>query len=167
MVYKANAANISENGLLLSEVGFSPRKKELQVLISLPVFPLFKEFDFANLQSLAHQRFHPKTIRFRAGIVRKEESSSTLLGLNILDIKERDQQVIAQYIEMFSRNLTYLLTLLDNLNTNPENLEKVRTISGFLGYSKHLKISFLREIVESDFFSLQWSQGKPNENIIH
>ena len=87
--------------------------------------------------------------------------------LNILNIKEDDQHKIAQNIETFATNLTYLLVLLDNLNSNTNNLEKVRRISEFLGYSKDLKISLLRENVESDFFSLQWSQRMPDEDFIY
>lgn len=162
-VFKGRALNISEGGLLLEEVGHFPERDEIDFLIKLPQFPLFKNFDYEKLKQYNSETLEAKSVRFKAKMVRKVKIRSTVdelfssqIGIQIQDISNFNQAKVAAYVDTFSSNLIYLLVLLDTLNSDKNNLEKVRIISTFLGYEPREKLSILRLQVEHDYKSLQW-----------
>jgi hypothetical protein len=162
-VFKGKALNISEGGLLLEEVGHFPEVDNIDFLIKLPQFPLFKNFDFDKIASYNSEVLDARVVRFKAKLVRKikiqskvNELFSSQIGLQIQDINSFDKAKVASYVDVFSSNLIYLLVLLDTLNSDKNNLQKVRIISESLGYSPSEKISLLRIQVEHDYKSLQW-----------
>ncbi len=162
-VFKGKAINISEGGMLLGEVGFFPESDSVHFMIRLPQFPLFKNFSSEKVSQYRSELLEAKTVRFKAKMVRKVEIRSKVdelfhsqIGLSILEIKPFDQAKIASYVDVFSSNLIYLLVLLDNINEDRNNLQKIRSLSRLLGYNPFEKISVLRTLIERDYKSLQW-----------
>lgn len=162
-VFKGKAINISEGGMLLDEVGFFPESNEVQFMTKLPQFPLFKNFDTEKLSQYRTELLESKTIRFKAKMVRKIEIRSKVdelfhsqIGLKIEDISKFDQAKVANYVDVFSSNLIYLLVLLDNVDSDRNNLQKLRDLALLLGYDANQKLSMLRLQVEHDYKSLQW-----------
>ncbi len=163
-VFKGKAKNISERGLLLSEIGHFPQTHIISFMTVLPQLPRFKNYDLDKLRSFNPENLVAQVVRFKAQIVRRFEIGSEIdgvflnqIGLSIEQIHPHDQQKINQYVEVFSSNLIYLLVLIDNLNTDKNNLEKFRILSEFLGYNKDEKLALLRKQVEDDYSSLQWN----------
>lgn len=162
-VFKAKSLNISEGGLLLDNVGHFPDASELPFLVSLPLYPLFKNYTLDKIQSYSRELLEHSTIRFQAKMARKigidtkvDGMFTSRIGLEIQEITDFDQAKISEYVDVFSSNLIYLQVLIDSINSDKNNLMKIRRLSSILGYAGNLKISYLRKIVEHDYKSLQW-----------
>lgn len=162
-VFKANSLNISEGGMLLDKVGHFPENSELQFMVNLPQYPLFKNYTLERIQVYSTENLQFKTIRFQAKLVRKIGVDSKVdglftsrIGLQITDIDHIDQEKISHYVDNFSSNLIFLQVLIDSINSDKNNIIKIRALSKILGYASDLKISYLRKIVEHDYKSLQW-----------
>ncbi|MDP7319042.1 MAG: PilZ domain-containing protein [Bacteriovoracaceae bacterium] len=163
LVFKGRAKNISEGGILFEQIGQFFEKENLDFMIKLPEYPLFKNYDLEKLQKFNVENFSVRIIRFQARIVRTIEvdaeqfkSLKTKIALEIMRINPFYQAKIAHYVDVFSSNLIYLQVLIDTLENDKFNLDKIRLISQALGYSPSEKISMLRQYVEHDYKSLQW-----------
>ena len=161
-VFKANSLNISEGGMLLDNVGHFPDAKSLSFMICLPHHPLFKNYNLNKILDYENEFTPHETIRFEAKMVRKIGIDSKVdgmfqsrIGVEIQDINPVDQAKISDYVDVFSSNLIYLQVLIDSINSDKNNLAKIRRVSSILGYAGPLKISYMRKIVEHDYKSLQ------------
>jgi len=162
-VFKAYALNISEGGMLLDQVGHFPDNSVLTFMVNLPQFPQFKNFNLERMQTYSLESMAFKTVRFEARLVRKigvdtkvDGVFTSRIGLQFEEISPFDQAKISNYVDNFSSNLIYLQVLIDSINSDKNNVAKIRTLSKMLGYASDLKISYLRKIVEHDYKSLQW-----------
>ena len=133
------------------------------MMLCLPQLPHFKNFSLEKLKTYNKETLASKVIRFTGQIVRREEYSNrvdgvfdTYIGLQIADIGNIEQKMILDYVDTFTANIVNIIVLLDNLNNDLENIEKLRLICEFLGYNKNEKISILRQILERDYLNLQW-----------
>jgi hypothetical protein len=162
-VLKATAINLSEGGILLSELPSFPESDDVPMLISLPQLPSLKNFSLLKMQTFSKELFPRHVIRARAKLVRRNELSQNLdnifrskFGLEFNRITDHDQKLIEDYVVTFSSNVIYLQTLIDSFNTDEETKLRVRTLAKILGYEDTEKISQLRSLVTHDYKSLQW-----------
>lgn len=162
-VYRNKAINISEGGILLEDVKHFPTDKEISCLAILPQLPMLKNYDFEKLKTFSRDTIPPRFIRFKAKMVRKIEVRNKVkglfginVGLQIVDATAFDKAKISHYVDIFTSNILYLQVLIDSIDNDKINLEKVRLLSTLLGYKPDEKISLLRKKVEEDYLSLQW-----------
>lgn len=162
-VLRGRAINISEGGLYLDRLPSFPAKDEVNLLISIPVVPLFKNFSLLKLHTFTPELYPRNVIRAKAQMVRREELSQDLdnifkarIGLEFTNLSPQALKHVADYVSTFSSNLIYLQTLIDSFNTDDETKARVRVLAKILGYSETEKIAALRSSVTSDYRSLQW-----------
>ncbi len=162
-VLKARAINISEGGILLSEIPRIPRKDEVPVIFALTKLPALKNFSLLKLQTFTYEIFSRHVIRATARIVRREQLSTSLdnifkvrVGLEFVRVSDQDSRCIEEFVGNFTANLIFLQTLLDSFNTSEETRLKARTLAQILGYGETDRIAELRSTVTSDYKGLQW-----------
>lgn len=162
-VFKAHALNISEGGMLLDQIPNFPQGDSVPLMIGLPVHPFFKNFTLEKLKSFSSDLFTTKMVRLRCKVVRTVKASSEVdqvfssrIAVKFTHIDPIVQKMISEYVDIFASNLIFLQVLIDNLNTDPQNLEKLRLLSQILGYEPDMKMAMLRKTVIQDYQSLQW-----------
>lgn len=162
-VFKANAINISEGGILLDQMPHFPSSGEVSLMMSIPQLPALKNFSLFKMQTFSQDLFPHKIIRANATMVRREQSVQTVdnifrskFGLIFSTIAGRDQKIIEEYVSVFASNLVYLQTMIDSFNTDDEVRSKTRVLASILGYKDVEKIALLRALVTHDYRSLQW-----------
>jgi hypothetical protein len=162
-VFKCNAINISEGGLLLDQMPHFPGEGSVPLMLSIPQFPYFKNFSLLKMQTFSHDLFAKKIIRAKAIMVRREQAVQSIdnifrsrFGLMFSDIELKDQKIIDDYVTTFASNLVYLQTMIDSFNTDDEMKFKTRALATILGYKDVEKIALLRALVTHDYRSLQW-----------
>ena len=150
--------------MLLDQVPHFPEPgHSAPLMISLPQYPLFKNFSLERLKSFNDEILRPKVVRLNCEVIRKfgesnsiDEVFSTKVGAKFLDLDTATKKAISSYVDVFAGNLIYLQILLDNMNSDDEGLEKVRELSKILNYDPDMKISQLRKEIHHDYKSLQW-----------
>jgi hypothetical protein len=162
-VFKAQTLNISEGGILLDKLPHFPSREDVPMIISLPQFPYFKNFTLERLKLFTPNFFEAKVLRVKCQMVRRINTTTDInqvfisrIGIKFTEIGRVEQKIIADYVETFSSNLIYLQILLDSIQADKKNLEKVQILSKILGYELDLKIALLRKQVTDDYRSLQW-----------
>lgn len=161
-VFLARTLNISEDGLLVDELPGFPEADEVPLMISVPVFPLFKNLSLLQVQNFTGGMVERRIIRAKARIVRKHELSQNLdnifkakFGLQFAKVRDEEREAIAHYVSTFSSNLIHLQTLIDSFNADETARERTRALKGALGYREE-RIAQLRVEVSHDYQSLQW-----------
>lgn len=161
-VFRGEMINISEDGLLLSELPFFPENDELSLLIPVPHFPLFKNLSDEQLDLLDERSFLRRIIRVRGQIVRKAELERDLsnifkskFGMQFTGASDRDKEIISQYVKNSSSNLVHLQTLIDSFNSSEKIRRRSRSLCRVMGYGAR-KIAQLRVDVLADYQGLQW-----------
>lgn len=162
-VFKALSLNISEGGMLLESIGYYPKSKVIPFMVRLKQFPYFKNYSLQKLQSYDHDSESASVVRFSASIMRRIEITSQVEGtlksriaIKIIDISPFNKARISNYVDTISSNLIYLQVLIDSVNSDKNNILKIKIIAQALGYTENIKISLLRKLVEDDYKSLQW-----------
>jgi PilZ domain len=162
-VLRAKCLNISENGLLISELPAFPDQDQVPLLIKLPQIPSLKNFSLLKMQNFNGELFPSHIIRVRGRIARRGELSqdlgnifTTSFGLQFSKIGQNEQKMIEEYVTTFSSNLVFLQTLIDSYNGEEDIQEKTRVLAAILGYQRHEKIAQLRLKVNEDYRNLQW-----------
>lgn len=162
-VFKAHTLNISEGGMLLDQIPQFPQGEDVSLMISLPQFPYFKNFTLEKLKNFTNDLFPKKVVRLKCEVVRKigiksqvDEVFTSRIGVKFTEIDSMTQKKIAEYVNVFASNLIYLQVLIDSINADEQNLEKIRLLSTLLGYEKEIKVAQLRKDVMHDYQSLQW-----------
>jgi hypothetical protein len=161
-VLMARTLNISEDGLLVDELPSFPEADEVPLMISLPLFPMFKNVSLEQLGAMGPEPLQRKIFRAKARFVRKMQLTQDLdnifrskFGLQFVKMMDTDRKLIDQYVAIFSSNLVHLQTLIDSYNSDDEARERCKKLAPLLGYREH-KISQLRLDVTHDYQSLQW-----------
>lgn len=163
-VFKASTLNISEGGMLLDQIPHFPEdEEEVPIMVSLPQFPYFKNFNLEKLQNFSSDIFPKKIVRVKAQMVRRiglesktDEVFVSKVGLKFTDVSPQALKQISDYVNVFASNLIYLQMLIDTINTSEKNLHKIRVLSEILNYKVDIKIAQLYKEVQHDYRSLQW-----------
>lgn len=103
-VLKGRSVNISRGGLLISvEESEGHLPEEVSVILPLPFFP---KTQMSNI------RYQKNILRLSGKVKRITEKSNELdVALSFCNMKFSDQKEIKEYVENFSANLTYLLSM--------------------------------------------------------
>ena len=157
---KANSLSLSEGGMLLSVHNHLPSAgDEVRALALIPQFPYFKNFTLEKLKTYSPDLLPAKFAKFSLEILRtftNEESGKRNMGAKITEINDFDLSKIANYVSVFSSNIIYLLVLMDSIDADKHNHERIRILADIIGYDSSQKLALLRKELEFDYKSLQW-----------
>lgn len=162
-VFKAETLNISEGGMLLKGLPHFPAAEKVRMMLSLPQYPSFINFSLQKLKEFSTEVFPQKIIRLQSHMVRRSGDTTDVddvfkskLGIKFDQVERDDQKLIADYVTIFTGNIVYLQTIMEQINSSEEALEKSRALAKILGYDSSQKISVLKKEVLHDYKSLQW-----------
>ena len=159
-IFKAGSLNLSEQGILLTSHSHLPgENKDLPAMTQIPQYPYFKNFTLEKIKTYSSSLLPSKFIKFNFQVMRSFSNGNEgvrNMGTMITSIDGKDLLVISNYVAVFSSNLIYLLVLIDSLDTDKLNLDRVRTLADILGYDGSSKMALLRKRLEADYQSLQW-----------
>jgi hypothetical protein len=161
-VFKAKTLNISEGGMLLSELPHIPEINSLPIAISLINYPRFQGMSLDDLKQLSVDDFACSILKTKVRMVRTFENQSNVdkvfinfIGCEFYNSTPEFKNAIFQYVENFAKNTIYLLSLFESLGNRVEQLEVLRTVAHLLGYDRRMKIPLLRAKVLHDYQSLE------------
>lgn len=118
--------NISEGGLLLSEVEFD--ENYITVMFSLPRYPIFSKLTDHLIRFIKSEDIHFDIIKVD---VAKAWRSGDKCGVSYLSLDSKDEQLILNYCAKISKNLPYVL----NLFESEENSERLFKCINLLGHN--------------------------------
>ncbi|MFA6238266.1 MAG: PilZ domain-containing protein [Bacteriovorax sp.] len=161
-VFKARVFNISEGGLLLSELPHIPEINALPLAIELLNFPRLSTLSYDQLKILNVDEFSRTILKTKCRMVRTFEGQSNVdkifinfIGCEFYSQTPEFRQAVFHYVETFAKNTIYLLSLFESLANRAEQLELLRTVAHILGYDRRMKIPLLRAKVLHDYQSLE------------
>lgn len=159
-VFKGNVKNISQGGILLSELGHLPAINSLPMMIELPIFPEFNticsaNFDFAPIVLKAN------ILRVRAKIVRSFQGKSDVdmlfqnVGCEFVRLSDENREKINNYVKRYARNLVFLLGLFENMAHKKNHPKLIRYFAAMLGHDTNVKLPILRMKLMHDYQSIE------------
>jgi len=161
-VLKGKCSNISEGGVLLSELGKVPEKKEFSVLIPLIQYPEFSKLGPQKVISVERASFDIEIIRAQVSVVRSFEGKSEVekiliknIGAQFVNLEGADKVLIIDFVNTFTKNLIHLLTLFESQSSKGANIAYIRKLADLLGYDGSAKLPVLRQRVLHDYQSLE------------
>jgi hypothetical protein len=161
-VFKAKMLNISEGGLLLTELPHIPEINAMPVAIGLIQFPRLQTLTIEQLKGMSSEEFPRIILKTKARMVRSFENHSAVdkvfvnfIGCEFVNSSVEFKMAVFQYIETFAKNTVYLLSLFESLGNRTEQLELLRVVAHILGYDRRMKIPLLRAKVLHDYQSLE------------
>ncbi len=161
-VFRSRVLNISEGGILLSDLPHIPEINSLPLAIDLLQFPRLQNLSLDELKLLKTSEFPRTIIKTKAAMVRTYEGHSNVdkIFINYIGCKFYNPDVdfkveVFKYVETFAKNTIYLLSLFESLSNRTEQLELLRTVANLLGYDRRMKIPLLRAKVLHDYQSLE------------
>ncbi|NOT78896.1 MAG: PilZ domain-containing protein [Bacteriovoracaceae bacterium] len=161
-VFKAKVLNLSEGGILLSELPHFPETKILPIAVSLIHYPRFAGMVHDELKQLSVDDFERSIVKTTVHIMRNYENQSNVdkvfinyIGCEFYKPSPEFKLAIFDYVDVFSKNTIYLLSLFESLGNRAEQLETLRTVAHLLGYDRRMKVPLLRAKVLHDYQSLE------------
>ena len=161
-VFKSKILNISEGGMLLSELPHIPEISSLPVAFNLIFYPRFQGMPFEDLKQLTVDDFERTIMKTKVRMARSFENQSNVdrvfinfIGCEFYNPAPEFKHAVSQYVESFTKNTVYLLSLFESLGNRTEQLEVLRTVAHLLGYDRRMKIPLLRAKVLHDYQSLE------------
>jgi hypothetical protein len=161
-VFKARILNISENGLLLSDLPHIPEINSLPLAIDLLQIPRLQNISPEQIKSLSADDFARTIYKVKARMMRTFEGQSNVdkvfvnyIGVEFVNPSTEVRDAISEYVETFTKNTIYLLSLFESLGNRAEQLELLRVVASLLGYDRQMKIPLLRAKVLHDYQSLE------------
>lgn len=161
-VFKSRILNVSEGGVLLSELPHIPEINSLPIALNIIHYPRFSGMSLDELKQLSVDDFTRTILKTKVRMVRSFENQSNVdrvfinfIGCEFYNPSAEFKLVIFQYVETFAKNTVYLLSLFESLGNRSEQLETLRTVAHLLGYDRRMKIPLLRAKVLHDYQSLE------------
>ena len=161
-VFKARVLNISEGGILLSELPHIPEINSLPMAIDLIQFPRLQHLSLEEIKHFNHQDCDHIILKTKAKMVRSFEGKSQVdqvfinfIGCEFYSPSSDFKMEVFRYVETFAKNTIYLLSLFESLGNRTEQLELLRCVAHILGYDRRMKIPLLRAKVLHDYQSLE------------
>lgn len=161
-VFKARILNVSEGGVLLSELPHIPDINSLPIALNIVHFPRFQSLTPDQIKNLSVEEFERTILKTKMRIVRTFENMSPVdrvfvnfIGCEFYNPTPEFKAVIAEFVETFAKNTVYLLSLFESLGNRSEQLELLRTVAHLLGYDRNMKVPLLRAKVLHDYQSLE------------
>ena len=152
--------NISEGGVLFSKGPILIQGDEFHLMVDLPDYPYFGDFDKEEILDLEWYSFEREVMRAKAKVMRSFETDFNdekveCYGCSFLKADKDSILFIKNYVESYSKNIVYLLNLLESLGRGPLNLPILRKVGFLMGYNSDDKIHILRSRVLHDYRSLE------------
>lgn len=161
-VFKARVINVSEGGILISDLPHIPEINSLPMAIDLIHYPRLQPYSLEQLKTLNMEDLPRTIIKARARMVRSFEGQSNVekifvnfIGCEFYNPPEEFRKIITDYVEVFAKNTVFLLSLFESLGNRAEQLEHLRLVAHLLGYDRRMKIPLLRAKVLHDYQSLE------------
>lgn len=161
-VFKARVVNVSEGGILLSDLPHIPEINSLPIAINLIHHPKLNVMTIEQLRAINVDDLPRTILKTKARMVRSFEGQSNVdkvfvnfIGCEFYNPAPDFRAVIKEYVEVFAKNTVYLLSLFESLGNRSEQLEMLRLVSQLLGYDSSMKIPLLRAKVLHDYQSLE------------
>jgi hypothetical protein len=161
-VFKARTLNVSEGGLLLSELPHLPEINSFPMMISMPIYPKLSQFTYEQLKNVNFDELPRKILKVKSRMVRSFEGESNVdkvfinyIGCEFYYTSPEFLEFINEYIETFAKNTVYLLSLFESLSNKQDHVEQLRLVAHLLGYDRRMKIPLLRAKVLHDYQSLE------------
>lgn len=161
-VFKAKVLNISEGGILLSELPHVPDINSLPIAINVIHYPRFQNMSLEDLKNIAIEELPRTILKTKVRMVRTFGDQSNVekvfinfIGCEFYNPPPEFKTVVFKYVETFAKNTVFLLSLFESLGNRSEQLETLRTVAHLLGYDKNMKIPLLRAKVLHDYQSLE------------
>lgn len=160
-VFKARVLNISEGGILLSDLPHIPEINSMPFAIDLLEFPRLQTLTTEQIKALNISDFKRIIIKTKGRTVRSFEGQSNVdkvfvnfIGCEFFNPSIEFKMAVFRYVETFAKNTIYLLSLFESLGKRPEQLELLRVVAQLMGYDHLMKVSLLRAKVLHDYQSL-------------
>lgn len=161
-VFKSRVLNLSEGGILLSELPHVPEINSLPIALNIIHYPRFQTLMMDELKKLSLDDFERSIIKTKVRMVRTFENQSNVdrvfinfIGCEFYNPGPEIKIIIFKYIETFTKNTIYLLSLFESLGKREEQLETLRAVAHLLGYDRRMKLPLLRAKVLHDYQSLE------------
>jgi len=161
-VFKARTLNISEGGILISELPHVPEINALPLMIALIQYPKFSNVSPEKLKNLNPIEFPRTILKMKARMVRTFEGKSTVeklflthIGCEFYPLDEETKAQIVEYVSTFAKNTIFLLSLFESNHHKKEQIELLRKVAELLGYDAQMAIPLLRQKVLHDYQSLE------------
>lgn len=160
-VHKGKTLNISEGGILLSELPLMPKESVVKMVLDIPQYPDISKLGTETVLNMKDYRdFGRKIIKLKAKIVRNFKGMSEVekifvdnIGCQFVDETEENKVIIKDYVTQYARNIVHLLNLFEGSSQSaPEHVRKVAYI---LGYRNIEKLALLRQKILHDYQSLE------------
>lgn len=152
--------NISEGGILFSKGPILSQGDEFHLMVDLPDYPNFSDFDKEEMLELEWYSFEREVMRAKAKVMRTFETDlngevTECYGCSFLEVEKNYILFIKNYVESYSENIVYLLSLFESLGRGPSNLPILKAVAYLMGYDSDEKIHILRSRVLHDYKSLE------------
>jgi len=161
-VFKAKTINVSQGGILISELPHVPEINAIPMMISMPIYPRFSELTFEQIKKINPQSFPKKIVKVKARMVRSfgnqtavEKVFVNFIGCEFFYCSDEFNDYINKYIETYTSNTVYLLSLFETNSKKAEGVELLRKVASLLGYDGTMKLPLLRAKVLHDYQSLE------------
>ena len=157
----ASVGNISEGGIFIHGVQFSPQDNSFSLFFELPIIPDMTKFSRKELLNFDQGSFEYKVIGALAESRRVTESIDSnnhqafSVGCEFVDLRAESQEEIKRYVSQYSVNIVYVLSLFEQ-GTNKDEIKKlIKKCLSLLGYDVSISLNSLREKLLHDYQSLE------------
>ncbi len=161
-VLKGRCSNISEGGMLITDMGRVPSSTRFHTMVSLIQYPEFSKLSSQKLISIDHSAFDIEVIRCEVDVIRSFDGLSEVekillpsIGAKFSHVTSGNMALIRSYVTTFSKNMIYLLTQFENSSKKNGNIVHLRKTASLLGYDSDMKLPLLRAKVLHDYQSLE------------
>jgi hypothetical protein len=160
---KGRIKNISEGGILLSEISKIPEINRLPVLVPILHYPEFSQLGDQKILTMQDDHRFPMTVlRMRARIVRSFKGQTDAekvfvdnIGCEFVNPTADDISLVRDYVSIFARNVIYMLNLFENSGRSKEQAEIIRKLAKLFGYGMWERMPILRQKLLHDYQSLE------------
>jgi hypothetical protein len=157
-ISKGFVLNISEGGLLISEVESLPQEDQFTVFIEIPLLPDFTKLSTSELMLIGKESFEREIVGTIVEVRRNQQKEDTKLyeiGCEFVDIRREAQERISDYVRNFSVNTVFSLTLFEQGTHREEVKNLIRQCAGLLNYEPGMSMAKIREKLLHDYQSLE------------
>ena len=152
-VYSCSTRNISENGLLLTDLPFIPKINRFPVLVKIPIYPCLDEAPIGQLTTIFSRELDYLVLRVRCRLVRSNENEhATMIGCEFFEPSEYIAQSLRRYTSVSARNIIFLLGLFERTKVEVDLIKKT---ANYLGHDEFSNISLLRQKILHIYQSLE------------
>lgn len=144
----------------MSEFPHVPEGEVLPVAINMIHYPRFQTMTPDELKQLTRDDLERTVIKTKVKMVRTFENKSNVdlvfinyIGCEFLEVTAEFKAAITDYVENFTKNIVYLLSLFEGKKS--EQTDVLKSVAELLGYDRKMQIPLLRAKVLHDYQSLE------------